>query len=139
MSDIRRTHPGYFSVTLGLALPWYIGLGVCFTFFGNSKLTSATAYDLISSYVPLWIWGIAYLSIGLGLLAAILIRSVRHETIRILTGIGLALTSAWIVCFVISGVIGQLDAASVIPAWCTVACVEWAAMTEPEHGPKTHP
>lgn len=134
MSDIRRTHPGYFGVTLACALPWYIGLGVGFTFF-KGKPVSASAYELVASYVPLQAWGVAYLTLGLALLIACTIPSVPHTYVRVLTGTGLLFTVFWVINFAVSFAVGKLDVVSVLPAWCTIALVELQAMKEPEDGP----
>ena len=85
MSGIRRTHPGYFNVTVGLALPWYTGLGIGFTCF-HGLAASARAYSVITEYVPLQTWGIVYLALGLTLLASLLVPRVPHAFVRVCCG-----------------------------------------------------
>lgn len=134
MSDIRRTHPGYFGVTLACALPWYICLGIGFTFF-KGKPVSATAYELVASYVPLQAWGVVYLVLGAALLLACTVPRIPHIYVRVLTGTGFLFTVFWILNFIVSLAVGKLDAVSVIPAWCTIALVELQAIKEPVDGP----
>ncbi len=135
MSDIRNTHPGYFSVTLGLALLWYIGLGIAFLFVDGSTLQKSETYEVIAAYIPLWVWSIIYLSVGIALLFSISIKGVSHHSVRVCCLVGLILSTFWLGLFVYSLIIGKLDLITVIPAWLLCVCVEWAAMNEPEHGP----
>jgi hypothetical protein len=131
MSDIRRTHPGYFRVTLGLALTWYISLGAGSVIFHAEASRSATN-KLVEAYVPLLAWGFIYLALGVALLAAITVRRVPHVVVRVCTGTGLVLSCFWLTTFVISALEGRLHLVSVIPAWATLCLVEWAALNEPE-------
>jgi len=135
VSDIRRSHQGYFGVSLALAVPWYGGLGVAFIAVHGGPV-DAQAYDLVASYIPLPYWGLIYLTIGVGLLVSILVASVPHMFVRGFIGAGLVVTVLWWVSFVVSLAMGQLDAITVIPAWALAALVEWHASIEPEHGPK---
>lgn len=138
MSHIRRTHPGYFSVTVGLALAWYLGLGVAFSLSAGTSAASSDAYELIVHYVPLSVWGAVYLLLGGILLVTILVPGAPHIIVRYCCGIGLMLTFSWLAFFTIALATGKMDLISVIPAWLLCACVEWAALTEPETGPQ-HP
>jgi hypothetical protein len=131
MSDIRRTHPGYFRVTLGLSLTWYLGLGIGFVVFHGEASKSATN-RLVEAYVPLLAWGFVYLVLGFILLATIFVRGVPHTVVRVCTGVGLVCTTFWLTTYIISAFQGHLHLVSVIPAWATICLVEWAALTEPE-------
>lgn len=135
MSNIKRTHPGYYGVATALAVPWYLGLGVSFTFFHGVPV-SADAYKLVAAYVPLHYWGAVYLLLGVALFVASSFPKVDHSYVRIVAGLGLVITSFWIVFFMISVFTNQMDAITVIPAWLTIACIEWAAVKEPELGPQ---
>lgn len=140
MSDIRHTHPGYFSVTLGLALPWYIGLGIGFSLYEHTLSgQESRTYDLISAYVPLQAWGAIYLLLGTTLLISLLSKKVPHIYVRICCGLGLMLTTFWFALYIVALATGRMDLIAVMPAWATVACVEWAAFREPQEGPKGAP
>lgn len=139
MSDIRRTHPGLYGVTLAVALPWYGGLGLGFALFPNSELTSARSYEFVASYVPLAVWGWLYLTLSVLLILASTVPRVPQRYVRICIGTGLAFTNFWIFCFIASLFLGQLDAVSVIPAWAAIALVEWRALSEPEDHVTVHP
>jgi hypothetical protein len=135
MSDIRRTHPGYFGVTLGLSLFWYIGLGVGFTFSHGTISARSKVYGLIGAYIPLQAWGVIYLVLGATLLTAILNPRISHQVVRVCCLLGLLLTTFWLALFLYALAAHKMDLISVIPAWLTVALVEWSAFREPERGP----
>lgn len=131
MSDTRRQHPGYFSVTMALAIPWYLGLGIGFT-FAHGKPVDAEVYQLVSTYVPLQLWGIVYLALGAALILSVTKRDIPHIYVRLVTATGLFVTTFWIISYIAALMIGKMDAITVLPAWLTLACVEWAAVIEPE-------
>jgi hypothetical protein len=135
VSGIRSTHPGYYKVTFGLSVTWYIALGTSFILLGHG-VQAATTYKIVSAYVPLPIWGAAYLVLGGFLLTAILIRSVPHTIVRICCGVGLGLTAFWLIAFVVTLAVGKLHGVMLIPALATIGLTEWATITEPENGPK---
>lgn len=135
MSESRKVHPGLFRVVIGLAIPWYIGLGIGFTFFTGTKLTSATTYDLVSKHIPLQFWGGSYLMLGTAMCIATLVPKIPHFYVKLLSGIGLVMTTTWIATFIFSIFLDKLDTISVLPAWTMIAMVEWAALNEPYRGP----
>lgn len=137
MSNIRYTHPGYFRVALGLSLTWYTALGVGFTVFHHVASQSRTN-DLVSHFIPLLVWGLAYLALGLTMIVAILVKRVPHVVVRLCCGIGLVFTSFWLVTYIVTAAQGRLHLVSVIPAWTTMLFMEWAALNEPEHGPRQY-
>lgn len=134
MSDTRRTHPGYFRVGLGIALLWYLALGLGLIIFHHTAATSPTTH-LVQNYIPLLAWGIVYTALGIVLAVTVLVRRIPHQLARICLAIGLVCTMFWLVCYIVSAGEGKLHLISVIPAWATILAIECAAFIEPQGGP----
>lgn len=135
MSDIRHTHPGYFQVITGLAIPWYMGLGVGFYIGGSTLVASnSKAYHLIDAYIPLRAWAVIYFALGLALLISASAPSVPHGYVRVCCGIGLTLTIFWLSVWIVALLLGRMDLIAVIPAFTAILFVEFAALREPQMG-----
>lgn len=135
VSDIRRSHPGYFQVTVGLCIA-YTGLGVAFLLTqGSAVADHSETYQLISAYVPLAAWGVAYFLLGLTLAVALFIKGVPHGVVRGCCAAGLMLTTFWLVIFFVALATGRMDLPTVIPMFSLAWLVEFAAIREPENGP----
>lgn len=123
-----------------MALPWYLGLGLGFLLYeGTLSGRDSKTYALVSAYVPLTAWGVIYLLLGTALLVSLLVKEVPHIYVRICCGIGLMLTTFWFALYTVALVTGRMDLIAVMPAWATVACVEWAAFREPTQGTRGSP
>ncbi len=136
MSNTRHDHPGYYGVILGAALPWYMGLGAIFTFYG-SHVDSDPDYDTALTYVPIQAWGAFYLLLGVALFLASTIPRVPHGYVRFLMAVGWCCTFYFEVLFIATLIIQGLETPTIIAAWGTILIVEFKAIVEPTSNPLT--
>lgn len=136
MSDIRTEHPGYHGVVMGLSVPWYMGLGAVLTFMPVKHLIGLNL-PLITSTVPLRVWGVVYMALGLAIATCASVPRIPHRYVRFLLGLGFVFTNFWLINFIVSAFTGHLEALSRAPAWATVVLVEYQTIIEPEVNPAT--
>lgn len=134
MSDTRHEHPGYFGVLMGLAIPWYQGLGLTFLLQGH-MLRAAPSYRLVLHYVPPEIWGIVYLAVGVLLLVGTTVKRIPHIFVRRIIVFGWMLTLFYLITFVVNDIVNGIPPATLIPAFATMLLIEYRAIVEPETNP----
>ena len=131
MSNIRRTHPGYYRVTMAYALLWYCGLGVTFLLLPERDTLIGT-YDVITALLPVWEWGVLYITIGVTLAVTASIPTVPHSYVRACLSLGFVLGVFWVIALLIAAFDGQTGAFTRLPAWTTLSVIGYAALIEPE-------
>lgn len=134
MSDTRRKHPGYFGVLMGLAIPWYQGLGLTFLLQGH-MLRAAPSYRLVLHYVPPQVWGIVYLAVGVLLLVGATVKRIPHILVRRVIVFGWLLTLFYLITFIVNDIVNGIPPATLIPAFTTMLLIEYRAIVEPESNP----
>lgn len=134
---MRTEHPGYYGVVIGAALPWYMGLGLVFTFL-SGEIRHSRDYDLAFAYVPVEAWGALYLLLGVTLAIAATVPKVPHIYVRALMGVGWLCTFFFEVTFCLTLITNGLDTPTILAAWGTILVVEFKAIVEPERNPLSH-
>lgn len=138
MSEIRTKHPGYYGVVIGAALPWYFMTGVIFTFL-HDQVRQSVDYKLALAYVPVTVWGIWYMGLGLALAVSASVPRIPHRYVRVLMMAGWLSTGFFLMTFLITLAQGGLETPTIAAAWATLLVVEYKAIFEAESNPLMSP
>ncbi len=136
MSCTRIEHPGYYGVIVGAALPWYTGLGLLFAFDGP-QIASNPDYTIALQFVPIHVWGIFYIILGLSLFTMATVSRAPHSYVRFLLGLGWCCTLFFETTFVVQLATNGLFTPTIVAAWGTILIVELKAIVEPDANPLT--